>query len=225
MPGPHVPVQPAGQQDSRADRLRRARRHLLDLDEPGEPRVAPAGRERGLGPRSPRLLDPPLLARGDPDVRGGATRGCIIPDTPDVAFINLEYPSWTIAHVELSWLAPSKLRRTTVVGSRKMVVYDDTSPEPVRMFDFGVTLARPGDVRRVPAHLPDRRHRLPAHRRRRAPPPRAGRLLRRGPDRVTPRSTAELGIDVVRMIEAVESSLEQNGVRVELAEAGAGTGT
>ena len=55
------------------------------------------------------------------------SRGCVIPDIPDVAFINLEFPSGTIAHVELAWLAPSKLRRTTVVGSRKMVVYDDTS--------------------------------------------------------------------------------------------------
>ena len=62
-------------------------------------------------------------------------RGCVMPDSPDVAFINLEFPSGTIANVELSWLAPSKLRRTTVVGSQKMVVYDDTSNEPVRVFD------------------------------------------------------------------------------------------
>ena len=73
-------------------------------------------------------------------------------------------PSGTIAHVELSWLAPSKLRRTTVVGSQKMVVYDDTSTEPVRIFDSGVDAARPGDLRRVPADLPDRRHRLAARR-------------------------------------------------------------
>src|SRR5438477_11260226 len=71
------------------------------------------------------------------------SRGCIIPDTADVAFINLEFPSGTIAHVELSWLAPSKLRRTTIVGSRKMVVYDDTSVEPVRVFDSGVLLGTP----------------------------------------------------------------------------------
>ena len=71
------------------------------------------------------------------------SRGCVIPDTPDVAFINLEFASGTIAHVELSWLAPSKLRRTAIVGSRKMVVYDDTSTEPVRVFDSGATLRDP----------------------------------------------------------------------------------
>jgi predicted dehydrogenase len=73
------------------------------------------------------------------------TRCCVIPDVPDVAFVNLEYASGAVAHVELSWLAPSKLRRTAVVGSRKMVVYDDTSNEPVRVFDSGVNLPDPED--------------------------------------------------------------------------------
>jgi predicted dehydrogenase len=65
-------------------------------------------------------------------------RSCIFPAIPDVAFISLEFPSQAIAHVELSWLAPAKLRRTAIVGSRKMAVYDDTSNEPVRVFDSGV---------------------------------------------------------------------------------------
>ena len=71
------------------------------------------------------------------------TRGFVVPAIPDVAFIDLEFASGTIAHVELSWLAPSKLRRTTIVGSEKMVVYDDTSTEPVRIFDSGVELKDP----------------------------------------------------------------------------------
>ena len=75
------------------------------------------------------------------------------PRFPDVAFIDLEFSSGTLAHVELSWLAPSKLRRTTIVGSRKMVVYDDTSGEPVRVFDSGVVL-KDRDVRGIPSHVP-----------------------------------------------------------------------
>ena len=54
-----------------------------------------------------------------------------------------------MAHIELSWLAPSKLRRTTIVGSKKMFVYDDTSNEPVRVFDSGVHVRAAGDLRRV----------------------------------------------------------------------------
>ena len=47
------------------------------------------------------------------------SRGCVLPDIPDVAFVTLEFPSGTIANVELSWLAPSKLRRTTIIGSQE----------------------------------------------------------------------------------------------------------
>jgi predicted dehydrogenase len=65
-------------------------------------------------------------------------RDSIVRGIPDVAFMNLRFPSGLVANVELSWLAPSKLRRTVIVGSKKMVVYDDTSSEPVRVFDSGV---------------------------------------------------------------------------------------
>ena len=78
-----------------------------------------------------------------PSTVAALSRGCVTPTTPDVAFIHLTYDSGAIAHVELAWLAPSKLRRTTIVGSKKMVVYDDTSSEPVRLFDSGADLAEP----------------------------------------------------------------------------------
>ena len=142
--GPHVSLQPTGDRDPRADRVGRARRDLLHLDEPRQPRAAPAGRERRLGSRPARLLDPPVLARRDADrTSARSAAAACIPGIPDVAFINLEYASGTVAHVELSWLAPSKLRRTTIVGSQKMVVYDDTGTEPVRIFDSGVSLPDP----------------------------------------------------------------------------------
>jgi predicted dehydrogenase len=70
-------------------------------------------------------------------------RDSIVPGTPDVAFIDLSFPSGVLGHVELSWLAPSKLRRTVLVGSEKMVVYDDTSTEPVRVFNQGVVYQDP----------------------------------------------------------------------------------
>src|SRR5262249_46605686 len=72
-----------------------------------------------------------------------ASRGWVVPNVPDVAFVNLAFPSGAIANVHLAWLAPSKLRQTVVVGSRKMVVYDDTSREPVRVHDSGAMLGDP----------------------------------------------------------------------------------
>ena len=64
----------------------------------------------------------------------------------DVAFLTLEYGSGALANIEMSWLAPSKLRRTVIVGSEKMVVYEDGAPEPVRVFDRGSS-TRPRDLR------------------------------------------------------------------------------
>jgi len=63
---------------------------------------------------------------------------------PDVAFINMEFASGSIAHVQVSWLAPSKLRRTTIIGSDKMLVYDDTENiEKVKIYDKGVDYKDP----------------------------------------------------------------------------------
>jgi predicted dehydrogenase len=145
------------------------------------------------------------------------SRGCVMPNTPDVAFINLEFPSGTIAHLELSWLAPTKLRRTTIVGSRKMVLYDDTSPsEPVRVFDSGVMLDDPttfgeyqltyrtGDVVSPRVDVAEPLSLEIAD---------FCAAVRTG---VEPRSSAELGLEVVRIIEAVDASLDGKGSRIEL---------
>jgi predicted dehydrogenase len=151
-----------------------------------------------------------------PESISAVSRSCIIPGMPDVAFIDLTYPSGTIAHVQLSWLAPSKLRRTTIVGSEKMLVYDDTSTESVRVFDSGVQLPDPetfgeyklsyrtGDI--VSPHV------KPLE-------PLYLELqdfcaaIREGRE---PRSSARIGLEVVRMIEAVEVSLENDGAAVKL---------
>ena len=63
---------------------------------------------------------------------------------PDVAFMFLRFASGAIAHAQFSWLSPSKLRRTTVVGAAKMLVYDDTEHlEQVKIFDKGVNFKDP----------------------------------------------------------------------------------
>lgn len=73
-------------------------------------------------------------------------RGCVVADIPDVAFINLRFPSGVVAEIQASWLSPMKLRRTIVVGSRRMLVYDDTeSVEKVKLFDHGVDFREPSD--------------------------------------------------------------------------------
>ena len=78
-----------------------------------------------------------------PDSVSAMGRDSIVEGITDVAFIGLSYASGLLAHVELSWLSPGKLRRTVIVGTKKMVVYDDTSSEPIRIFDHGVKYEDP----------------------------------------------------------------------------------
>lgn len=70
-------------------------------------------------------------------------RDSIVRGIADVAFVTMEFPGGLIANVELSWLAPSKLRRTVVVGSRRMVVYEDGGVEPIKIYDSGVEFKDP----------------------------------------------------------------------------------
>jgi predicted dehydrogenase len=70
-------------------------------------------------------------------------RDSIVKGVADVAFVTLRFSSGVVAQVELSWLSPSKLRRTVVVGSEKMVVYEDGAHEPIRLFDHGVVYTDP----------------------------------------------------------------------------------
>jgi predicted dehydrogenase len=56
----------------------------------------------------------------------------------DVLFVTVGYPGGILAHMHVSWLDPSKTRRTTVVGSQKMLVYDDLDAEAkLKVFDKG----------------------------------------------------------------------------------------
>jgi predicted dehydrogenase len=150
------------------------------------------------------------------------SRSCVIPNMPDVAFINLEFPSGTIAHVELSWLAPSKLRRTTIVGSRKMIVYDDTSNEPVRVFDSGVDLPNPETFGEF--QLTYRTGSIISPHVKAAEPLylELGDFCAAIRTGETPRSSADIGFDVVRIIESVDASLDADGARVDVGETAGG---
>jgi predicted dehydrogenase len=63
---------------------------------------------------------------------------CIQPGIDDVVFLNLAYPSKVIANIHVSWLDPQKVRKMTVVGSRKMVMYDDVADDKIAIYDKGI---------------------------------------------------------------------------------------
>lgn len=64
---------------------------------------------------------------------------CIFEGKHDVAYMYLTFPNKVLTHIHVSWLDPCKVRKITVVGSKKMLVYDDLeSLEKIKIYDKGV---------------------------------------------------------------------------------------
>jgi predicted dehydrogenase len=63
----------------------------------------------------------------------------INPGSADIAYLTLRYPGDLIAHLNLSWMSPVKVRRIAIGGSKQMVVWDDLNrDEPVKIYDSGI---------------------------------------------------------------------------------------
>lgn len=56
----------------------------------------------------------------------------------DVVFMNIEYADNVMAHIHVSWLDPHKIRKMTIVGEKKMVVYDDIAENKIIIYDKGI---------------------------------------------------------------------------------------
>src|SRR6059036_3394454 len=71
----------------------------------------------------------------------------LTPGVEDVVFCYLRFPSGKVAHMHLSWLDPHKMRKMTVVGSKKMAVFDDMEPErKVTVYDKGDVIIPSGQI-------------------------------------------------------------------------------
>ena len=60
------------------------------------------------------------------------------PSIEDVVFATLTWANRVTAHIQVSWLDPGKTRKMTIVGNRKMVVYDDVSDDKIAVMDKGI---------------------------------------------------------------------------------------
>jgi len=146
--------------------------------------------------------------------------GCTVfqDDVPETAFLTVGFEQGPTANIQVSWLAPRKVRQMVVVGSKRMVVYDDTAVDgAVRVYDRGFDFSEPknfgehqltyrsGDMiapRLDPAEplgleLADFAH-----------------AIRTGE---RPRSHADLGVEIVRTLEAAHESLKLLGQPIAVA--------
>jgi predicted dehydrogenase len=134
----------------------------------------------------------------------------------DVVFANMRFGSGVMAHIHLSWLDPHKIRKLTVVGSKKMVVFDDMeSDRKLTVYDKGFSkkesgsdmtgsygeyiTKREGDISipRVPNDEPLRLE--------------CQHFVDCVANGTTPRSDGHDGLNVVRVLEQMQRSLEQGG--------------
>ncbi|MGZ4480959.1 MAG: Gfo/Idh/MocA family protein [Gaiellales bacterium] len=144
-----------------------------------------------------------VWARGEAYVR---------PNVEDVVFGYIKFDSGQIGHLHLSWLDPHKMRKMTVVGSRKMAVFDDMEPErKVTVYDKGPVVIPSGGISTHTGdiHIPaiSREEPLGLECRAFLQAVAEGRVTRAGVDE---------GLAVVEVLEAMQRSLEQGGVTVTL---------
>jgi predicted dehydrogenase len=155
-----------------------------------------------------------VVARGSAFIQG---------TVEDVVFVDLRFPGGKLAHLHVSWLDPHKIRKFTVVGSQKMVVFDDMdASEKIRIYDKGVDRAgqvvsygdaltvRSGDIL-IPKISLQEPLRLECQ-----------HFVECVRERKRPLTDGEDGLRVVKVLAAAQASLEAGGAPVALAHERAG---
>jgi predicted dehydrogenase len=136
---------------------------------------------------------------------------------PDVVFAILNFADGRMAHIHVSWLDPHKIRKVTLVGSEKMVVFDDMqAPEMIRVYDKGATIQSGAEtyreaiaVRTGDILIPKIASKEPL----RAECQHFVDCISNG---ITPLTDGEDGLSVVRILEAGNTSLERGGELIQL---------
>jgi predicted dehydrogenase len=150
-----------------------------------------------------------------------ATGMAHLPGEPEnIAYMTLFFDSSVIAHLHVNWLAPVKVRRTLIGGSRKMIVYDDLEPsEKIKVYDKGVTVNgstdklyqalvgyRSGDMWAPQVEVSEALGVAARH---------FAHCIQHGE---RPLTDGRAGLRVVRALEAATRSLQQRGRVIELEE-------
>ena len=138
-------------------------------------------------------------------------------DVEDVVFLTLSFEDNTMAHIHVSWLDPHKVRKLTIVGSDKMAVFDDLeATEKLRIYDKGARLSQDYDTFAEYVGLRFGDITIPYVQ--------SGEPLRTEclhfiecvETRKQPLSDGQDGLRVVKVLDAAQRSLKNNGVPVKI---------
>ncbi len=139
--GPHLPVQRRGPEDSRARRQRHARPAVLLRFDAGQPGTVSARRQRACGIWRRTICRSWTTSSASSRRRWSPPAGNHFNDLADMAFITVYFPGNVIAHINVNWLSPVKVRTTLIGGRDKMLVWNDLEPdEKIKVYDKGVEI-------------------------------------------------------------------------------------
>jgi predicted dehydrogenase len=173
-----------------------------------------------LAPHDLAIMD--HLIKGEPEaiVASGEKH---LNDVEDIAFVTIYYPNKVIAHINVNWLSPVKIRMTLIGGQKKMLVWNDlVADEKIRVYDKGVKISSSHN----PNELPTIATTMVDYRTGDMWSPHIEQLealrveLNYFADCIihnkTPFNDGKAGLRVVRMLEASEASIQRRGALVRL---------
>jgi hypothetical protein len=137
----------------------------------------------------------------------------------DVTFATLEWANRVTGTIHVSWLDPNKVRRVTVVGSKKMIVYDDVAENPITIYHKGFEkVQKAGMAFDQPAHAWKPQHgdiTIPAFDRKEPLRVECAHFVDCIENGMTPLTGGKHARDTVAVLEAVDRSQRNNGLRVD----------
>jgi predicted dehydrogenase len=135
----------------------------------------------------------------------------------DVAFMTIYFPGNVIAHINVNWLSPVKIRMTMIGGQKKMVVWNDlVRDEKVRIYDKGVTLTSGDDIQKLLVSYRSGDMWAPQLEEPEALRVELDYFAKCIMKNETPFNDGHAGLRVVRMLEAAEVSIQKRGELVQL---------
>jgi predicted dehydrogenase len=154
---------------------------------------------------------------GEPPIAVSASGTNHFPGTPEnLAYVTLFYESGTIAHANVSWLAPVKVRQILIGGSQKMIAYDDLEPsEKVKIYDKGVSFTdNPQQIHEMRVGYRTGDMWAPKLAMTEALRVEGEHFADCIQNKKTPQTDGHLGLRVVRLIEVANSSMRRMGETV-----------
>jgi predicted dehydrogenase len=135
----------------------------------------------------------------------------------NIAFMTINYPSGFIAHLNCSWSSPVKVRMMLIGGDKKMIIYNDVEPtEKIKIYDTTYEVKTDEDKNKILVDYRVGDIYVPKVNNKEALALVANDFITGILEGKPPRSSYHIGLDIVKMLEASEQSIKNNGIEVKI---------